>query len=249
MSMLARNFPNRAMAPMTFDHKPWQDMLSRYIRTTPEGINLFAYADVTTADRKRLKDYLYSLQQAPVSALSRNAQMAFWINLYNAKTIDVVLDHYPLRSIREIKADQATDTAGPWHLQDLVVEGRPLSLNNIEHDILRRKWRDPRVHYAVNCASSSCPNLAAAPFTEENLDAMLDAGARSYINRSRGVTVEGDRLVLSQIFEWYRRDFGGTDAQIVSHISTFADETLKSKLEAIRSIGNYDYDWSLNEAK
>ena len=131
----------------------------------------------------------------------------------------------------------------------MTVEGQSLSLDNVEHDILRKQWKDPRVHYAVNCASFSCPNLSAKPFTGMDLDAMLDDGARAYINHPRGVTFRGERLVLSQIFEWYRKDFGSTDAEVIAHLSRYANPDLKAKLATVRSIADYGYDWSLNEAK
>lgn len=234
---------------MTVDHSPWKQILSRYIRTTADGVNLFAYAAVTAADRKGLKDYLASLEATKVQALPREEQMAFWINLYNAKTIDIVLDHYPVKSIRDISLGGGLFTTGPWKKQVMTVESQSLSLDNVEHDILRKQWKDPRVHYAVNCASFSCPNLSDKPFTGKDLDAMLDAGAKAYINHPRGLTFRGERLVLSQIFEWYRKDFGSTDAEVIAHLSRYASPELKARLAGVRSIASYGYDWSLNEAK
>jgi len=234
---------------MTVDHSPWKQILSRYIRTTADGVNLFAYGAVTAADRKGLKDYVASLEATKVQALPRDEQMAFWINLYNAKTIDIVLDHYPVKSIRDISLGGGLFTTGPWKKQVMTVESQSLSLDNVEHDILRKQWKDPRVHYAVNCASFSCPNLQDKPFTGKDLDAMLDAGARAYINHPRGLTFRGERLVLSQIFEWYRKDFGSTDAEVISHLARYANPALKAKLSGVRSIADYGYDWSLNDAK
>ena len=245
-SFFAANTPS---STMKIDHAAWGDVLARYIQKTANGINLFAYSKVSNADRQKLKAYLTRLQAISVRDLSQDEQMAFWINLYNAKTIDVVLDHYPVKSIRDISLGGGFFATGPWKKQNMIVEGQPLSLDNVEHDILRKLWREPRVHYAVNCASFSCPNLAAKPFTSKELEAMLDDGASAYVNHPRGVAFQGKRLILSEIFSWYRKDFGTTDAEIIAHISKFAAPKLREKLAGIKSIDGYAYDWSLNDAK
>ena len=140
-------------------------------------------------------------------------------------------------------------SSGPWKKPLMTVGGRSLSLDNVEHDILRKQWRDPRIHYAVNCASFSCPNLAAKAYTSDNLEEMLTEQAKRYINHERGVSVKDGRLRLSQIYSWYRADFGRSDADIISHITTYASPDLQKKIAGIKSISGYDYDWSLNEAK
>ncbi len=241
----SRNDPS---ATMTVDHSPWQRILTRYVVPSPDGINLFAYGRVSAADRKALKAYLAKLQGVKVTALKGDEQRAFWINLYNALTIDVVLDHYPVKSIRDISLG-GFFTVGPWKKELVAVEGRKLSLDNIEHDILRKVWRDPRVHYAVNCASMGCPNLMATPFTAAALDRMLTQGARDYVNHPRGARVNGGKLYLSQIYSWYRKDFGTTDAEVIGHLAMYAEPKLKKQLTGIDTIAGYDYDWSLNEAK
>jgi hypothetical protein len=233
---------------METHQEAWGLILSKYIVTRPDGLNLFAYGRVTQADRQRLARYIEGLEATPVSSLPRNAQMAFWINLYNAKTIDIVLAHHPVKSIRDISLG-GLFTIGPWKQKNMTVEGKSLSLDDVEHNILRKQWKDPRIHYAVNCASMGCPNLATQPFTAGNLEAMLDEGARSFVNHPRGVSVKNGRLTLSRIFQWYREDFGRTDADIIRHVSTFATPALRQQLETIRDIDGYDYDWTLNEAK
>lgn len=233
---------------MKISNTPWKQILSRHLHEGPDGINRFGYRNADAADRKQLKDYLLALQQADVSSLSRDEQMAFWINLYNAATIDVVLNRYPVKSIREISLGGALLAIGPWKKKFLSVEGRSLSLDNIEHDILRPGWKDPRIHYAVNCASVGCPNLMAKPFEAKHLDEMLDEGAVAYVNHPRGVSFRRERLVLSQIYAWYRTDFGRTDTEVIAHLSRYAAPALKSRLASIRSIADYAYDWSLNDA-
>lgn len=176
----------------TVDHSPWDGILKRYVRRGEDGVNRFEYGAVDAADRKALDQYLSALQETAVTALGRDAQMAFWINLYNAYTVKLVLDHYPVASIRAIPAGRGPSLAalfrfdtwasmvlcGPWATPLATVEGDALSLNDIEHRILRPGWRDPRIHYAVNCAAMSCPNLSPAAFTADNLEAMLEGGAR-----------------------------------------------------------------------
>ncbi|MBL8781865.1 MAG: DUF547 domain-containing protein [Alphaproteobacteria bacterium] len=232
---------------MTVDHTPWQSILDRYVSASPDGINRFAYGRVSAADKGALKAYLGALQGVRVSPLGESEQRAYWINFYNALTIDVVLDHYPVKSIRDIGG--GLFVTGPWKKELVAVEGRKLSLDNIEHDILRKTWRDPRVHYAVNCASMSCPNLMREAFTGAKLEQMLNQGARDYVNHPRGARVVNGKLTLSQIYEWYRRDFGSRDSEVIAHVARYAEPKLKTQLASIEFIAGYDYDWSLNEAK
>jgi hypothetical protein len=234
---------------MTVDHSTWKQILARYVVAETDGINRFAYGRVSGADKARLKTYLVVLQQVAARQLPRDEQMAFWINFYNALTIDVVLDHYPVVSIKDISLGGGLFTSGPWKKALVTVEGKTLSLDNIEHDILRKTWPDPRVHYSVNCASLSCPNLMAEPFTAARLNEMLDAGATAYVNHPRGVKVSGGKVYLSRIYSWYRSDFGTKDGEVIRHLLNYADSTLKRKLAGIETISGYDYDWSLNEAK
>ena len=243
------------------DHSPWDALLQRYVRAGDDSVNRVDYAAVDAADRDALERYLRALQATPVAALDRGAQMAFWINLYNAYTVKLVLDHYPVASIREVPAGRGPSLAalfrfdtwasmflgGPWATPIVRVEGRRLSLNDIEHRILRPGWSDPRIHYAVNCASMSCPNLSPVAYTSENLDALLERGARDYVNHPRGATAEGDRLHLSSIFRWYREDFGGTDEAILAHLRAYADSGLAAALDGVQAIEWLDYDWSLSD--
>jgi Protein of unknown function, DUF547 len=240
---------NNPTSTMTIDHSAWDKILSTYIVASPDGINRFAYGRVSMADKQALKAYLATLQDVRVTALNADEQPAFWINLYNALTIEVVLDHYPVKTIRDISLGGGLFAVGPWKKELVTVEGRRLSLDNIEHDILRKTWREPRVHYAVNCASISCPNLPAKAFTAASLDQMLTQGARAYVNHRRGVHIVEGRLRLSNIYDWYRRDFGASDAEVIAHVSAYAEPALKRQLADIKSIAGYDYDWSLNEAK
>ena len=147
--------PESSLAP---DHQLWSDFLRRYLDTSnSDGIHRVDYAGVTAEDREGLKQYLLRLQKIPVSRLSRIQQLPYWINLYNAFTVHLILEHYPLDSIVDIR--YGFFDFGPWDEKLLQIEDEEVSLNDIEHRILRPIWKDPRLHYALNCASLGCPNL------------------------------------------------------------------------------------------
>jgi len=227
------------------DNSAWGAFLSRYVRSGANGVNLVNYGGVTPGDKQALKSYIATLEAATPTAMNRDAAMAYWINLYNAKTVDIILDNYPVSSIRKIGG--GLFSSGPWDEKVVTVEGRTLSLNDIEHGILRPIWDDPRIHYAVNCASIGCPDLMTQPFTSANLAGMLDQAARGYINHPRGAAVENGRLVVSSIFDWYKGDFGGTDAGVIAHLRQYATGPLAAGLGTVNSISSDRYDWDLNE--
>lgn len=234
---------------MTIDHGLWAGVLKAYLKPSPDGINRFAYRKVTKSARKDLRTYLDAMAKTAVSKLAEREQRAFWANLYNALTIDVILDHYPVKSIRDISISPGLFAIGPWGKKLIEVEGRSLSLDDIEHKILRKIWKDPRVHYSVNCASIGCPNLPAEPFTGATLEKMLDDGARAYVNHPRGVSVaDNGRVSASSIYDWFAVDFGSSDANVLAHLRQYAAAPLRAKLDKAKSISSYAYDWSLNEA-
>ncbi len=231
----------------TIDHGSWDTLLKSYLRLDDGGIARFAYGRVAATDKGLLTGYLASLAAAPVSGLNRNEQRAFWINLYNALTVKVILDHYPVQSIRDIDISPGFFADGPWGRKLLSIEAEAVSLDDIEHRILRPLWKDPRLHYAVNCASVGCPNLQAEAFTAANSERLLAKAAREYVNHPRGATVIGGRLIVSSIYDWFRDDFGGTGEGVIAHLRAHADGDLKTKLAGVGSIEEDRYDWTLNE--
>lgn len=235
---------NRAGAGAA-DHAAFDALLARRARNSRDGVVRVDYAGwkASAADRAALKAYIASLSRLAPLTLTRPEQFAFWANLYNAVTIDVVLDAYPVRSIRDIRSGLS---AGPWKRKVASIGGVELSLDDMEHNILRKGWSDPRVHYAVNCASYSCPNLPLRAWRGATLGPALDAAARAYVNSARGVTFEGDVLVVSSIYDWYAPDFGGTDTRVIAHLARYANEPLKTRLQTATRIGRHTYDWSLN---
>lgn len=231
------------------DHGAWKDFLAQYLDTTAgDKINRLRYGEVTGADQGRLQAYLAGLEGEPVSRLNRPEQKAYWINLYNAKTVAVVLQAHPVGSIRDIKLSSVPLKAGPWDAKILKVEGIELSLNDIENRILRPLWKDSRVHFALNCASLGCPDLAAIPFTAANSDSLLETGAAAFIQSHRGARFDGPTLVLSSIFDWYKEDFGTTRVQVVAFVSRYATPALRKKLAEFKGSIKYQYDWKLNDA-
>ena len=232
----------------TIEHDTWDSFLKSYVKQGANGVNLVDYAGVSDADRTLLKSYIGEMQDLPISSYSRPEQLAFWINLYNAVTVDVVLDHYPVESIRDIRLTKGLFSKGPWNKKLLVVEENELSLNDIEHRILRPIWQDPRIHYAVNCASVGCPNLMTDPFTPDNSDQLLQEGARDYVNHQRGARINNGRLHVSSIYVWFESDFGGSEAGVIDHLKRHAAPALSVQLDGIGKISDDSYDWSLNDA-
>jgi len=230
------------------DHSQWDALLRHYVVKGQDGINRLAYAQFTAEDRQRLDDYIDTMAQRPIRQYSGMQQLAYWINLYNALTVQTVLQYYPLDSIRDIDISPGFLADGPWGKQLLSIEGQALSLNDIEHRILRPIWQDPRLHYALNCASLGCPNLQDRAFAAEDIDAMLDQAAAAYINHPRGVSIESGKLYVSSIYSWFQSDFGGSDTAVITHLQQFAEPALQAELAGIKRITADRYDWALNDA-
>ncbi|MCH9673745.1 MAG: DUF547 domain-containing protein [Gammaproteobacteria bacterium] len=236
-------------ATKRIDHSPWQAFLQRYVKADGAGVNRVRYGRVSAKDRMALDEYVERLSATPISRHSRAEQLPFWINLYNALTIKVVLEHYPVASIKDIDISPGLFASGPWGKKLAEVEGTPVSLDDIEHRILRPIWKDPRIHYAVNCASIGCPNLKVRAFDASNTTSLLDEAAVAYVNHPRGAEVDGGRLYVSSIYKWFVDDFGGTDAGVIRHLMTYAKPPLKDQLNGVQSIHDDRYDWRLNDGE
>jgi len=192
---------------------------------------------------------LQQLQSIDTRGLNRNEQLAFWFNLYNARTVDLVLDNYPIRSVRQIK-QKFTDFVGPFDDAGAVnVLGKSLSLNDIESGIVRPVWNDPRIHYALNCASFGCPNLSPKAWTAQTLDGDLNGAAYEYVNSGRAVKRSLRGIRTAKIYKWYKDDFGGSDQDVLNHIRQYADANTQNILSRQQKIAGYFYDWSLNDGR
>lgn len=240
---------NQPSSSLRIDHSAWDRFLAGYVGLDANGISSVAYGHVTAPDRIALRAYIQSLAAVPINQARRAEQLPYWINLYNALTVQTVLEHYPVRSIRAINISPGWFSVGPWGRKVITIEGEAVSLDDIEHRILRPIWRDPRIHYALNCASLGCPNLQGRAFTANNTEGLLEAAAHAYVNHPRGAHIENGRLRVSSIYVWYGSDFGGTDAGVLAHLSRYAEPELRAALGRIHRIDSDDYDWSLNDAR
>ena len=237
------SFGSDADSGESIDHSAWDALLREYVSEGSDGVNVVDYERFKNESADALTAYIDAMQQVAIEDFSPDEQFAFWVNLYNAVTIDVIIKNLPLDSIRDI----GLLGAGPWKDEAVTVAGRNLSLDNIEHDILRPEWQDVRIHYAVNCASIGCPNLATEAYTAAKLEPMLEAAAAAYVNHPRGFGGSKDQLIASNIFEWYQEDWGSVEA-VLDHAREYAVGPTAELLDGVTSIDGYDYDWALNAA-
>lgn len=226
------------------DHTPWQAFLERYLHTHTDGINRVAYADAAATGRASLNAYLDRLTALDPRQLSRAAQFAYWVNLYNALTVEVVLRYPDKSSI--LRMGEKLLARGPWDDELITIAGEPVTLNDIEHRILRPIWQDHRVHFAVNCASLGCPNLLPRAFTPENTETLLEQAEHDYINHPRGLAFSAaGALTVSSIFDWYRDDFAADREGLLAYLAS-RHATLGARLRAYQGRIRDDYDWQLN---
>lgn len=236
---------------MAFDHthKGWSKVLGQYLVR-----GSFNYRDLKkTPDAggsRDFQDYLRQLEavtQKEYDTFSKVEQMAFLINAYNAFTVKLILDHYPVESIRDIGGFFKS----PWSIQFFsLLEGKIRSLDPIEHDYLRPIFKDYRIHGAVNCASKSCPELRAEAFVPDRLGEQLDDQmAKWLLDHTRNRVDPSTQIIyLSKIFDWYGKDFeqwaGGVPNVLIKH----GAKIYKPSLDAGYKIRYTDYDWTLNES-
>ena len=212
-------------------HNTWDELLQKYV----DNAGNVDYKSFRNGAAK-LNAYLEALaQNSPATAWSKNEKLAYYINLYNAATVKLILDNYPTNSIKDIKK--------PWG-KDIVKVGNDLvSLGYIEHKVLR-KMDEPRIHFAINCASYSCPKLINEAFTASAMERQLEAATRGFINDPTRNQFNTNEAKLSEIFKWYKGDF--TDnGTLLEYINGY----LSTPLAAATKIKYLPYDWSLNEKK
>ena len=217
-------------------HQQWQKLLDKYLVVQPQQ-TLFRYGAVTTEDKQQLSAYINQLSHLDPRKYNRNVQFAYWVNLYNALTVQLIIDHYPVTSITKLGG---FFSFGPWDQPVVTINNKSLSLNDIEHRILRPIWRDPRIHYAVNCASLSCPDLLSQVFDSHQLNNQLNAAASRFINSNKGVRATSKQTTLSSIYDWYGDDFGDQQA-LFQHINHYRHHK-KITSNNIK----FNYNWLLN---
>ena len=218
------------------DHTQFDQLLKRYV--TAEGV-AYRQWNETNSDVTRLSEYINTLEALDLGSLSRSQRLAYWINLYNAATLELVLTHYPVKSIKKI----GSFLSSPWDRKVVTIAGEELSLNQIENEIIRPRFKDARIHFALNCASIGCPLLRAEVYTSAELDAQLDEACTLALNDRRWVDLSGKKLKLTKIFDWYRDDFVTDKSTVIDFIAQYRREPIPAEVK----ISHGDYDWSLNE--
>ncbi len=227
-------------------HKEWQDFLTRCVITNNENINLIDYPHLKRADLDTLKQYVARMSKIDIHNYNRNEQLAFWLNLYNALTIQVVADYYPIDCIDDLNISPGLFSVGPWGAPLVNIAGTRLSLDDIQNRIIRPIWNDPRTHYAINDATIGAANLSKQAFTGATIEEQLNQAAEAYINSLRGVQVIEGKLIVSKIYDWYIDDFGGNEKALIKHLSVYAKEPLRSQLRAVNSVNTHIYNWHIN---
>ena len=233
-----------ATSDIRLSHDSWNGFLSTYVAEVADGINRVNYAAVTAKSRQALQSYLDRMSALDPRELNRTEQLAYWINLYNALTVDVVLRHPGAKSIRDM--GKSFFRAGPWRDELTNISGQALGLDDIEHRILRPIFRDRRIHFAVNCASIGCPNLMAIAYDGANVESLLNKAEEDYINHERAISFDSKgRLTLSSIFEWYAEDFAPDEGRLLVYLAGHHD-LYRERLMNYTGNVQYGYDWSLN---
>lgn len=221
-------------------HEVWDSLLKKYV--TKEG---FVDYEGIQNEKATFDSYLRLLEANPPNkeTWSDEEQMAYWINAYNAYTVDLILKYYPVESIKDIGSSiQVPFVNTPWDVKFIKIAGEEYDLNNLEHGILRKDFEEPRIHFAVNCASFSCPELRAEAYTGEKLDQQLDEQARIFVNDTRKNHITVDKAELSKIFSWYSGDFNN-DMSVEEFVNQYTDV----KITESTDVDYMDYNWELND--
>lgn len=221
-------------------HEIWDNLLKKYVNEAGM-VNYKAFL----ADSAELKKYtdLLSKNHPNDQFWTKNEQKAFWINAYNAFTVELILKNYPIAGIKEI-GGKIPFVNSTWDIKFIKIEGVEYDLNNIEHNILRPKFKDPRIHFAVNCASKSCAKLRRGAFFPEKLDAQLDEAGRQFLNDPAGRNrVSTEKTQLSMYFKWFEDDFKTAAPSVWEFVNQFSEK----KMTAKTPIDFLEYDWNLNE--
>ncbi|UXX80228.1 DUF547 domain-containing protein [Reichenbachiella carrageenanivorans] len=223
-------------------HKDFDSLLKKYV-DAQGGVNYKAFK----ADEVALNDYLVSMMiEPPTSDWNNDEKLTYWINVYNALTIQLILKYYPIKSIKDIgSAIQIPYINTPWDIECFEIEdGKELSLNDIEHGIIRKHFEEPRIHFALVCAAKSCPKLLNEAYDATKLDAQLTAQTKAFLANLNKNKISNDRLELSKLFSWYGGDFR-KNGTLVDFLNQYSSTKINQKTKT----SFMDYDWGLNEQK
>lgn len=221
-------------------HQLWSQLLARHV----DSQGMVSYRGFI-ADRTELERYLTTLSQTPPDPeqWSRAEQLAYWINAYNAFTVKLIIENYPLKSIQDLHPTiKIPGISTVWHKKFFKIGGQESSLDEIEHQILRKQFNEPRIHFAINCASNSCPPLRAEAYTARQLEEQLEEQARNFINNPRYNQISSQRAELSKIFNWFGGDFT-EKGSLIDYLNRYSKVPLRTNAR----LKYRDYDWALNE--
>ena len=221
-------------------HQLWNELLKKHVDS--EGMVDY---EGFIRDKEKLQQYLDQLSQTPPDpeSWSEAEQLAYWINAYNAFTIMLIAYNYPVESIENLHPTLNIPTINTvWHKEFFKIGGQASSLDKIEHEILRKQFKEPRIHFAINCASFSCPPLRREAFTAKKLDDQLEEQAKSFINDPKCNRLSADRVQLSKIFSWFEGDFTRNE-KLIDYLNRYAN----TKMKPDASISYMEYDWKLNK--
>jgi hypothetical protein len=224
------------------DHSKFDQALKTYVNNQ----GLVDYNGI--AGDQTFKSFMESLKSANLDSLSHDGKLAFWINAYNAVTIDKVIKWKPKKSVRQTIIPGVWTSTKFFTTREHTVAGKRLSQDDIEHEILRKQFKDPRIHFAIICASSSCPPLPRFAYTAENVQTKLEEETRKYINSDRGMRIDfaENTLYLSKLFDWFSGDFESKSGSILDFLTPYLDEKTLAFFKREPKIGYIHYDWSLN---
>ncbi|HYD56911.1 MAG TPA: DUF547 domain-containing protein [Burkholderiales bacterium] len=253
LSVLALLFWAGSAAAQAFDHghAQWDALLREHVVLSQDSKASRVRYESLARNRAALQRYLAGLSAVTAEQFAgwtRAEQMAFLINAYNAFTVEKVLMRYP--EVRSIW-DFGKLFSNPFRDRFFQLLGRPASLDDVEHETLRKNYRDPRIHYAVNCASIGCPMLREEAYVAGRLERQLDEQAARFLSDRTRNRLAGDRLEVSRIFDWYKEDFEPRDAYFARYATLLADDPdgRRRIAEGRAKLGFLDYDWTLNDAR
>jgi hypothetical protein len=239
VGLIACNTQSAEYSEKPIGHDMWDTLVNKYVSPTG-NVNYLSFQQDSALFKRYLK--LLSEHRPDPEKWTKDEQIAYWINAYNAFTVKLIIDHYPLESIKDITKVNIPLVSSPWTINFFEIGGESFNLDQIEHKILRKDFEEPRIHFAVNCASVSCPQLRNEAYTAAKLDEQLDSQAKYFLNQSGKNKLSKNELKLSKIFKWFTGDFTQNQT-LIEFLNRYSDVEISEDA----NIDYLDYSWELNE--
>ena len=224
------------------NHSEWTSLVQKHVNKAG-----FVNYKGFIKDSTLLNKYLQKLSDnAPANSWSKDDKLAYWINAYNAFTVKLIADNYPVKSIKDLGAENPiifVNTA--WDKKFFSIDGKKMTLNTIEHKILRKQFNDPRMHFAINCASYSCPKLLDEAYEGKTVNKQLDEQSKDFLADKEKNKISADKPQVSSLFKWFSNDFTKTGKTKIAFINQFTT----TKIKESATLEYLDYSWDLNEQK